>query len=110
VIGTDKYKLLKAVRNDVSFHYLDQTVRKALASQKAKAPTVLLSLSVGDGTLDWYFEPADRLVDSTIVRDVFAIPEGADVQKEVDKLIHGLQDIADAFVLFAGYFIMENAN
>jgi hypothetical protein len=109
VVGTKDYLLMKAMRNDVSFHYLDNTVRKAIASQSQKAPELSLALSVGDSTLDWYYEPGDRILDSAVVRGIFEIPEGADVQPSVDNLIHRLQDIGDHLAHFGGYFIMENA-
>jgi hypothetical protein len=107
VIGTDDYKLMKAMRNDVSFHYLDQTVRDAIASQAEKAPEVPLELQVGDDTLHWYSEPGDRIIDSAVVRGVCKIPEGADIQPTVDNLIHRMQSVGDHLAHFGGYFIME---
>jgi hypothetical protein len=108
VIGTADYLLMRRVRNDVSSHYLKNTVEAALISQKDKAPDIALFLSVGYDPLDWHFEPGDRLIDSAVVRQVFEIPEGKEVQKEVDRLIHRLQGIADHLIQFAGYFIMEH--
>jgi hypothetical protein len=109
VIGTERYKLMKRVRNDVGFHYLDKTVRAAIASQKEKVPDLALFLSVGSETLEWYYQPGDRIIDSAIVRNVFEISEEADVQKEVDRLMHDMQTVGDYLAEFAGYFIMENA-
>jgi hypothetical protein len=109
VIGTERYKLMKRVRNDLGFHYLDETVRAAIASQSEKAPELPLSLSVGHDPLEWYYQPGDRIVDSAIVRDIFKISEGADVQKEVDGLIHDMQAVGDNLAEFSGYFVMENA-
>lgn len=68
-----------------------------------------LSLSVGSDNLQWYYEPGDRIIDSFIIRDVFGIPEDADAVKEVDRLIHEMQDVAEHIATFAGYFIMEAA-
>ena len=109
VVGTKDYLLMRAMRNDVSFHYQDSTVRNAIASQSQKAPDLLLTLSVGSSTLDWYCEPGDRILDSAVVRGVFQIPEDADVQPAVDDLIHRLQDIGDHLAHFGGYFVMEEA-
>jgi hypothetical protein len=108
VIGAEQYKRMKRVRNDLGFHYQEGTVRNAVASQVAKVPDMSLSLSVGSDPLEWHYEPGDRIVDSAIVRDIFGIPEGTDVQKEVDNLIHEMQGVGDYLVQFAGYFIMEN--
>ena len=64
VVGTKDYLLMRAMRNDVSFHYLDATVRSAFASQSQNAPELPLALSVGDSNLHWYYEPGDRIIDS----------------------------------------------
>jgi hypothetical protein len=107
VIGTEKYKQMKALRSGLGFHYLDPPVREAILSQGQKAPDLQLSLSVGHDPLEWHYEPGDRIVDSAVVRGVFQIPEEADVQKELDTLIHDIQAVGDDLAVFAGYFIME---
>ena len=109
VVGTRDYMLMRAMRNDVSFHYQDHTVRDAITSQAEKAPDIALALQVGSTTLDWYYEPGDRIIDTAVVRGVLGIPEGEDVQPTVDNLIHRMQDIGDHLAHFGGYFIMENA-
>jgi hypothetical protein len=35
--------------------------------------------------------------------------EGANVRKELNKLIHDIQAVGDDLAEFAGYFIMKNA-
>lgn len=107
VIGTNDYLLMRAMRNDASFHYLDKTVRDAIASQEIKGPDIPLALQVGDTTLDWYCEPGERIIDSVVVRGVLAIPEGTAVQPAVDNLIHRMQQVGDNLMHFSGYFIME---
>src|SRR5712664_763420 len=109
VIGTTRYKQMKDLRSGFGFHYLDDPVRNAIASQAIKAPDLQLSLSVGSDPLDWYYQPGDRIIDSAVVRGIFEIPEGADVQKEVTGLIHDLQEVGDHVAQFAGYFIFEQA-
>jgi hypothetical protein len=109
IVGTEDYKRMRHMRNDVSFHYRANTVREAIDALNQIAPAVRLSISLGDATLDWYFEPGDRIVDSAVVRGVFGLPYNQDAPKEVDRLIHKLQDTADHLVQFGGYFIMETA-
>jgi hypothetical protein len=109
VIGTDQYKFFKEVRNSLGFHYLPATVRYTVDRQADRVPDVNLALSVGSDNLQWHYEPGDRIIDSFIIRDVFGIPEDADAVKEVDRLIHEMQDVAEHIVIFAGYFIMERA-
>jgi len=108
VIGTERYKQMKDLRSGFGFHYLDEPVRNAIASQAVKAPDLQLSLSVGNDHLEWFYQPGDRIIDSAVVRGIFKIPEGADVQKEVDRLIHDLQEVGDHLAQFAGFFIMEH--
>jgi hypothetical protein len=109
VVGTNQYKFFKEVRNGLGFHYQPGTVRYTVQRQADRVPNVSLSLSVGYDNLQWYYEPGDRIVDSFIIRDVFGIPEDADAVKEVDRLIHEMQDVAEHIADFAGYFIMEAA-
>jgi hypothetical protein len=109
VIGTEKYKRMKELRSGLGFHYLDKPVREAIASQATKAGDIQLSISVGHDPLEWFYEPGDRIIDSALVRGIFRIPEGADVQKEVDRLIHDIQAVGDDLAAFGGYFILENA-
>ncbi len=109
MIGTSEYKMMKRVRNDVSFHYQDEIVRQAIESQSKKNPTTPLSLSVGHTPLDWYCEPGDKLVDSAVVRHIFEVPEGADIRVEVDRIIVRIYEIATELSEFAGYFIRHYA-
>ena len=50
-------------------------------------PHVQMAISLGDDPLDWHYEPGDRIIDDAVVNWVFAIPEGSDISKEVDKLV-----------------------
>jgi hypothetical protein len=109
VVGTNQYKFFKDVRNSLGFHYLPGTVRYTIGRQADRVPDVRLSLSVGSDTLQWYYEPGDRIIDSFLIRDVFGIPEDQSAVKEVDRLIHEMQVVAEHIASFAGYFIMEVA-
>lgn len=109
VVDTNQYKFFKEVRNSLAFHYLPGTVRYTITRLAERVPDVNLSLSVGSETLQWCYEPGDRIVDSFIVREVFGLPEDSDAVAEVDKLIHQMQDVSERVTLFAGYFTMEVA-
>jgi hypothetical protein len=109
IVGTKQWEFFRKVRNDIGFHYLPSTVRYAIHRLSDKFPNVQLSLSIGSNNLQWYYEPGDRIIDTAVVRDVFEIPENADVVKEVDKLIHEMQTISEHLADFAGKFIMEFA-
>lgn len=109
VVGTDQYKFFRKVRDGIGFHYLPGTVRYTIARQADRAPDVRLTLSVGSDNLQWYYEPGDRIIDGFVVRDVFGIPEDKSAVKEVDRIIHEMQEVTEYIAVFAGYFIMENA-
>jgi hypothetical protein len=72
-------------------------------------PSMPLSLSVGHTPLDWYCEPGDKLVDSAVVRQIFEVPEGADVRTEVDRIVVRIYELATDLSEFAGYFIRHYA-
>jgi len=66
VIGTEEYQKMKRLRNAITFHYETQAIQDAINRQSAKFPDYAMPLSTGSTTLDWYFEPGDRIVDSVI--------------------------------------------
>ena len=60
---------------------------------------------MGRDALDWYFEPGDMVQNRAGVREIFKVPDGADVQEEADKILGDLHRISDIFGRFAGNFI-----
>jgi hypothetical protein len=104
-IGTDEYKKMKRLRDAITFHYLTDAVQEAITRQAGKFPECNMSMSIGSTTMDWYFEPADRIADSIIVRDAIALAPGADIGPEVDKFASRLQGLAEDLANFSGYFI-----
>ncbi len=105
VIGTKEYKTMKRIRNAITFHYENDAIKDALQRQSEKFPDFAMPLSIGSRTLDWYFEPGDRIADSIIVRDAIGLPGGGDIGAEVDKVAARLQEIGEDLALFAGYFV-----
>jgi hypothetical protein len=63
---------------------------------------------MGHDALDWYFEPGAMVADRAGVRDIFDIPEDANVQEEADKALMRLNEIAQKFGGFAGNFIWRH--
>ena len=105
VIGTEEYKTMKRIRNAITFHYETDALQQTLQRQSAKFPDYSMSLSIGSRTLDWYFEPGDRVVDSIIARDAIGLAPNVDIGVEVDKVASRLQEIAEDLAAFAGYFV-----
>jgi hypothetical protein len=105
IIGTDNYKAMKRLRDAITFHYETNAIAEAIKRQNDKFPDHPLSLSIGNRTLDWYFEPADRMVDSIIIRDAIGLQAYPVASAEVDKVASRLQTIAEDLANFSGYFI-----
>ena len=96
------------IRNNLTFHYDPKTINRALQSLVAKHPDARGTLSLGHNPLDWWFEPGDMVIDRAGVREIFKVPEGADVREETDKIIMRLHDITQTFGAFAAGLIWEN--
>jgi hypothetical protein len=82
---------------------------RALASLVAKHPDATGSLSLGEDPHNWFFEPADMVGDRAAVREIFKVPEGADVVVETDRIVLRLHKIIQMFGGFAGGLIWQNA-
>jgi len=96
---------MKRMRDAITFHYETNAVAGAIARQNEKFPDHQLSLSIGSKTLDWYFEPGDRVVDSIIIRDAIGMETDPIVSAEVDRVASDLQTISEDLVNFSGYFV-----
>jgi hypothetical protein len=78
---------------------------RALEKLAEKYPDHRFSYSLGQDTLDWYFELGDLINDKIVVRGVFKVPDQADVRTAIDPILLRLQTMAVAFTDFAGHFI-----
>jgi hypothetical protein len=104
-IGTDEYKKMKRLRDALTFHYETNAISEAIKRQAEGFPEHVMKMSIGGTTMDWHFEPADRIADSIIVRDAAAIAPDRDTGPEVDAFAARLQTIAEDLANFSGYFI-----
>lgn len=102
-------KVMGRIRNNLTFHYDPKTIERALASLVAKHPDASGSISLGDEPHNWFFEPGDMVGDRAAVREIFKVPEGADVVVETDKIVMRLHGIVQMFGGFAGSLIWQNS-
>lgn len=107
-ISTPDYQMLLRFRNNAAFHYDRKLLGRQLTRLVEKHPGHFSTYSMGTEQLDWYFEVADVVADRLVVRDVFNIPEGADVAAEADAVVQRMHNMSEAFVDFAGHFIRQN--
>jgi len=108
-INSPEYKIMARIRNNLTFHYDPKTMERALASLVAKYPDATGSISLGDEPHNWYFELGDMVGDRAAVREIFKVPEGADVAIETDKIVLRIHEIVQLFGGFAGSLIWQNS-
>jgi hypothetical protein len=104
-LDTRDYNMLAKMRNVIAFHYGSKLAIKHLKRLVDISPDHLATYSLGGETLDWYFELGDLIADEIVVREVFQIPESADLKKAAIAVLDRLHVIGTAFTDFAGYFI-----
>jgi hypothetical protein len=97
------------IRSNLTFHYDPKTIERALVSLVAQHPDAKGSMSLGDDPHNWFFEPGEMVGDRAAVREIFQVPEGADVVVEKDKIVVRLQNIIQMFGGFAGGLIWQNS-
>jgi hypothetical protein len=107
--GQEFERVMGRIRNNLTFHYDPKTIERALASLVAKHPDAAGSMSLGDEPHNWYFEPGDMVGDRAAVREIFKVPEAANVVAETDKIIVRLHEIVQMFGGFAGSLIWQNS-
>ena len=98
-----------SIRNNLTFHYDPKTIELALASLAAKHPDATGSVSLADEPHNWFFEPGDMVGDRAVVREIFKVPEGADVPTETDRIVMRLHEIVQMFGGVAGSLIWQNS-
>lgn len=104
-LQTPDYNMLAKMRNVIAFHYNRALTVRRLKKLVQQSPGHLTTYSLGGETLDWYFELGDLIADEIVVREVFQIPDSADLKKAAIAVLDRLHVIGTAFTDFAGYFI-----
>lgn len=106
-IDSADYKKMKRIRDKLTFHYDSDVVRQVLKNLSPGQKALNLEVTLSDDLSQWYFAPSDRVIDQFVVRDVFGVPHGADVRKEVDDVVVQLHGHIEQLGEFAGYFIQK---
>ena len=94
---------------NLEFHYDEsgKLIAKALKDRVAKHCTSPSSVTRGSTAHLWHFELADEILDRIVVREIWKIPEPADLRTEADKTAMWIYDILLAFIDFCGEFIWK---
>ncbi len=107
--GSLEFKMMARIRNNLTFHYDPSTIELALASLVAKYPDATGAASLGDEPHNWFFEPGEMVGNRAAVREIFKVPEGADVGAETDKIVMRLHDIVQMFGGVTASLIWQNS-
>ena len=102
-------RLVGQVRHNLTFHYYqcETLVERAIEDRAGRQEAQTSSITRGDTAYLWHFKVADDIVDSIVVRQIWAIPRGADVRVEADKVADRAHQIFLWFVDFSGEFIWK---
>jgi hypothetical protein len=102
--ASSDYKLLLLIRNKISFHYDPTLTIRALERLIQRNANEISSFSMGTETLDWYFELADKVVNSIMRQDLMKVSNSDHVEQDVDAILWRLGDILRIFGDFAAHF------
>jgi hypothetical protein len=106
-LGSKDHALMAKMRNVVAFHYDPKLAMRRLKSLVEKYPDHRFGYSMGNETLDWYFDLGDLIADGILIRDIFEIKEDQDIATGALEVLKRLHIIGEAFTNFAGFFIRE---
>lgn len=97
-------QLVGNLRDNLTFHYdqCDSLVNTALTDRGSRPEGRQTSIIWGDRPHVTFFEAADQIADSIVVRQIWKIPRNADTRAEIDKIAEEVHDILIAFLEFAG--------
>ncbi len=110
IIGTTDYKLMKKVRDSITFHYLHDNVESALTLLADKHPNDPRPITIGTRAIDWHYEPCDRIIDNAVLREIFEVAEDADLKEELETYAELYLTLGDDIMAFAGPFIFHHAS
>lgn len=101
--------LIGRIRHNLTFHYDEsgKLIDQAIADRAARPDTRTTSITRGDTAYLWHFKAADDIVDSVVVRQIWAIPHDKDIRIEADHITEQVHEIFLWFVDFSGEFIWK---
>lgn len=97
------------IRNNLVFHYekRGKMIERAISDRAGRPEARHSSITRGSTAYLWHFKPADDIVDSILVREIWGIPRDKDLRTEVDRIVDEIHRIFLCFVDFAGEFIWK---
>ena len=107
-IGSRDFVIMQDIRNKLTFHYDLNLVGQTLRQFRSSFGMLSASITIAEDNSEWYFQPADQIIDKIVVREFFGIPLTADVRSSVDQVMDRLADLIEHLGDFAGNFIQAH--
>ncbi|MBI5521607.1 MAG: hypothetical protein HY910_03175 [Desulfarculus sp.] len=96
---------VERIRHKVTFHYANKEVSKSLSSLASKPTATIPNINAGDHITLGRFGLADDIVDNIVCRQIWKIPESANLQEEANKRADFGSKLCLAFLGFSSEFI-----
>ena len=100
-------KMAGRLRHNLAFHYdgSGKLIEKAISDRTGRSEARHSSVTRGSTAYLWHFKPADDIVDSIVLRQIWGVPRDKDLRTEVDKIADDIHRVFLHFTDFAGEFI-----
>jgi hypothetical protein len=102
-------RMVGKLRHNLVFHYDEsgKLIERAIADRAARAEAWHSSVTRGSAAYLWHFKPADDILDSIVVRQIWGVPRQQDMRTEVDRIVDEIHQVFLSFVDFSGEFIWK---
>jgi len=99
--------LVGRIRNTLTFHYhgASKPIERAIRDRGSRKGARLSSITRGTTAHRWRFSAADDIVDSVVVRQIWNVPQSADLRSAVDEAAMRVHAISLRFLDFAGEYV-----
>lgn len=97
------------LRSNLVFHYNEtgKLIDRAIADRAKRTEARYSPITRGSTAHLWHFKPADDVVDSVVVRQIWKVPRDKNVRVESDQVADEIHQIFLYLVNFAGDFIWK---
>jgi hypothetical protein len=95
------------IRHNVAFHYQPTPVARALADRASQLEARRATITRGTDVSLWRFDLADDILDSIVCRQLWHIPQTADLRTEADRISDYGSSFCQDFFNFCGEFIFR---
>ncbi|MCE2927396.1 MAG: hypothetical protein LW823_07140 [Rickettsiales bacterium] len=97
------------IRHNLVFHYnkTSKLIKTAIKDRASREEAKNSTITRGSESYLWHFKPADDILDSIVVRQIWQIPRDKDLRVESDKISDEIHMIFLKYMDFSGEFIWK---